>query len=663
MKSYELAARVVRPCASGVWAFTTGLMLAIVSPALSQQPPAGAGQAPPLQVMLVAEWSGGEGVVVSEKDAALSKALAMVPAWAREMFAMIPEGEGPPPEALETLLDFVTHPTRIAITHRGFDEQTGMPRVGAIVSVNTGAGDAGRQTAEAIHARLEKVRATIPMEFQAGPSARAKGMTDIQLPIGILTYGPREAAGGWRFELMFADVADPDEAFVALPKPQDGVTPFLRARLDLAACSPLTQMALGFAAMASPDGASFIESARKFGVLGQEAIAVETVLGTGADSRSAVFTLQRAGKYAQVWNQVQTPFAKEILAAIPADATAVGIQQHDLKAGWARLMAELPPEAKAEVDSALEQFRQIAGVDFGSDIVAALGTTCVMYLADSTGGGSLLSGVVMQELSDPERMSRSLKTVASRLIEQASLQLPPQVRFAVGGFDRAGVSFTQIRISGLPIPCEPTYAVVGKWLVVGGTPQATILAAQWARAGAPAGGLAANKVFQAAQWKASAEPVAMGYIASARTLRDSYPTVSLLTSALANLVRKEGSRDPGLILPMLNELSEGARPMLVQTYWRGDDLVMETRADRSLLVALGGVLGTGDLLPFFAGLALGGAIGSEAAQNDMHDDHSMPESEMEDDSDDEMDEEDGQPEAPAKPAQQEKPAERPSTPY
>ncbi len=605
---------------------------AAVALATSISAPTAAQEKQPLAVMFVAECSGGKNVLVSEKDAALANALGMVPAWAREMFALIPEGEGPPPEALETLLDLATHPTRIALTHRGFDEQSGIPRLGAILSVNAGAGAPGRQSADSMHARLEKIRATIPMDFQAGPSARSPGMVDLQLPMGILTYGPREAAGAWRYEIMFGDVADPEEPFAALPKPADAVAPFLRARLDLAACSSLTQMLVGFAAMASPDGASIIEGARKYGVLGPEAIAVEAVLGTGADSRAATFTIQRAAKYAAAWNQVQKPFSKEVLAAIPADATAVAVQQSDLKTGWSRMLADLPPEAKEQVDRHLEQFRQLAGVDFTTDIAGSLGSTMVMYLADSTGGGSLLSGVIMQELSDPGRMATSLKTMASRLIEQVSRELPPQIRLSVGGFERGGVAFTQIRISGIPIPLEPTYAIVGKWLIVGGTPQATVLAAQWAKGGAPGGGLAADKAFLAAQWKTASEPVAMGYVASGRTLRDSYPTLSLATSALANLVRKEGARDPGLILPPMAELTEGARPMVSYTYWRGDDLVMETRADRSLLVAIGGTLGAGDLLPFLAGTALGAAIGSEAAKHDAGHDHEH----WEPDGDDEM---------------------------
>jgi hypothetical protein len=70
-----------------------------------------------------------------------------------------------------------------------------------------------------------------------------------------------------------------------------------------------------------------------------------------------------------------------------------------------------------------------------------------------------------------------------------------------------------------------------------------------------------------------------------------------------------------LKIPLYTDLAAGARPIVSQTYWTGNDFVFEVRADRSMLVNLGGVLGVGDAAPLVVGLITGAGIGAGAAQN------------------------------------------------
>jgi hypothetical protein len=65
--------------------------------------------------------------------------------------------------------------------------------------------------------------------------------------------------------------------------------------------------------------------------------------------------------------------------------------------------------------------------------------------------------------------------------------------------------------------------------------------------------------------------------------------VSLLGSALANGVRSpvDPDRDPGLIVPLYNDLKKDVHCRISYTYWKGEDKITETHSDRSTLVAMG----------------------------------------------------------------------------
>jgi prepilin-type processing-associated H-X9-DG protein len=86
-------------------------------------------------------------------------------------------------------------------------------------------------------------------------------------------------------------------------------------------------------------------------------------------------------------------------------------------------------------------------------------------------------------------------------------------------------------------------------------------------------------------------------------MRDGYGLVSRGVSALCNAVRSptDSSRGYDLLMPSLAELSNGAKASVTITRVQGDDVIVSSQMDRSLLVNAAGCIG-----------ALGGSTGTIA---------------------------------------------------
>lgn len=610
----------------GMFRVVLGLSLAVGAlavPAALAQDKAEPAKPAEVQTLLVGERGVCDDLLVSDKDAALRKALDMLPARIRELHQQVPELREIPDEAVELILSILAHPMRVAITNKGFDEKTGMPGVGAVISIDMKA--EGEPGAKAMHQRIETLRGMSQMPFEPAASKRFPGMTDLPLPMGVLSYGPRQAAGGWRYELIFAAIDDPDAPFAALPAAPEGVKPVVRGAVDLAAWSPIVSMFAGFAAMASPQGQQMLDQFREAGLVGPDAIKVEWVLGHSADQMQGMYAIRRLGKHAGA--MTRATITDEDLSAIPADASYVSIAKFDVKKQWAQMRTQLQQALGGEFDRGLNEVKSVLGFDPETEIIASLGDTMTAYLADSTGGGSLLSGVVMMSLADPAKLSAAMQKAAVQANSALAREVEAPAAVEVARFERDGVHYTQLRFPGLPIPMEPTMAVCGNWLIMGVTPQATVAAARHASKAKPGGGLLASKAFSSARWSPSgaAGASAIQFVDSSRTLRDGFATLTFLGAAIENAARTRSdaspAREPGMVLPLYADLSDGARPLMLISYWQGDDFITDFKGDRSVLATLASVLGIGDVMPFIAGAITGGAIGASAAEQQQAEDY------------------------------------------
>lgn len=586
-------------------------LLLAAPPALARQDDAQQ-QAQPPQTIMAFEYAGVESMLVSEKDAALAKAFAMLPERIEKLRHQIPEFGESPRAPFDLLLTAIARPVRLAVTNKGFDPQTGMPGIGAVLSFKAGE----EADARALLRHFEGVR---QLAFGATPvnaSQRWQGMTDLPLPFGVLSYGPRRADDAWRFEMIFGSVDDPTAPFAAVPSSPAIPKPILRATLDLEAMTPFTQMITGLLAMAGPQGQTAIRDFRARGFMGQGAIAYDLVRGYTDSGAASVLRVRRAASFADASNWSREPLSAADLAVIPADATGACLLRMDLTKAWDQLMNQLRSISPAEFDDSMAQFREMAGVDIREDLIAPLGDTVTLYVSDSTGGGSLLSGVLLVSLKDAGRFTDSLNALTARFNQFIAEQLPHQApgRVSAHLFEHAGIRYTQLRFSGLPIPIEPTIAVAGNRLIVGATPGATRAAAAIALNPPRNGGLAANLAFASRDLKTQ-QAIAIGFIDTSRTMSRGYPLLNFITSAIANTVRShDGTRDPGFILPTYSEFTQDVRPLVTMSYWDGDDLIMDMRGDRSLLVNLAALLGVGDAGQIFGSMLVGGGIGAGLAQ-------------------------------------------------
>lgn len=554
--------------------------------------------------LLVVDHAGLDRFFVDAKDRPLAEALAQLPLRIRELPRELPDM---PPEAagiIELVLRTAASPARLAVTYN--ETPTGGAfGYGVALSVLT----SGKESAERLHGRIAAMLAQADVRLPARPSRRFKGMTDIQTPAALLSYGPRQAKDGWRYEVLFGTVEAPDAAVEVLPAPAKGITPVLRARVDLGGLNPLFAMAESFAGR-NPQMAEGISRLTAMGIGGDAPVRISYQLGH-TDTESVSLTVVEGASRLGLETSTLAPAD---FAAIPSDATEVYLAKGGGNlAEWIdQLAAEAPPLADG-----LQQFSAMTGVDLRDDILASLGGTVALYLSDATGGGSLGSAVFMVSVKDRERLASAFNTLtgmANAMAEQA-LEGRGYVRIDHWNDATAGAEMISLRFPGVPVPFELTAALSNQWLVMAPTPQAALAAARQA-AGKGDAGLGANKLF-ASSFRNDRKFTAITFSDAERNLRAGYPFISMIGSAIANAVRSPsgGEREPGLLVPTYHELRRGIRPVVSMTYWDGDNLITESHADRSVLVQAAGTIGMiGKIMP--ALVTLGAVAG--AAERTQH---------------------------------------------
>lgn len=597
--------------------------------ALAQVEPAP--EAPPRQTMIAWEHEAPAAWFPDAMDAGLVRAGSMIPERLREIFELEEFAElrrNVPWPLVEAAIARLGGSMRFVATQQGFDPDTGAPQVGVILSFRL---EGGVEEATELHNLVEQVRMQHGLQMEIQPSARFAGMNEMQLPFGKLAYGPRAAADGQRYEIHFGAAPDPDDAFEALPE-QAGIDIVARGILDFAAAAPFTNMGRGMLGMLGEQGAALEQTLVSQGVFGESAIAIEYASGYTETHGVESIRVKRAAQYAEGLGLSQMTISREDLAAIPADASFAWVGKSDPEKDLEQFMTAMAPYMRAQKMSLEDIFAEIemqTGVNV-QEFVAAFGDTWAFYLSDSTGGGALLSGAFVTKVED----AATIRDTFARLGDMANQAIAGEIdtqAFAVRftQFEHGGAEFTQLRFPGLPVPFEPTLALTGGWLVAGLTPQAAAGAVRQIEQGGPT--LADNASFQA-------DDIALGkitelaFVDAARTIRDGYPAMTLVSSALSNFVRSPTSqRDPGLILPPYAELVEGARPMVMTSFWDGDDYITRWTGDRSTLVNAAAILGVGDLGSFLGGALIGSGITGGALQKNMR----QPDWEMEIEDEDE----------------------------
>lgn len=547
------------------------------------------------RTLLSFECAGTDAMLVDAKDAALKQAMALLPMRLAELGRELPDV--PPSVAVlaPRIADLLGHPMRFAVVYDGDNPSGGAFGYGAILSLEM----PDEQAASAMHGEVSAMLLAAGDRVRPKASTRFKGMTEFSVQVAIVSYGPRQSGGKWRYEVIAGTMNDPDAPFSGL---EGGAV--MRVAFDAGGLAPLVEMLPALGGM-NPEGPQQLAALiQQSGIVGDDPLRFESVWQhTGEESIGR--TTMRGALVAGPW-AARGALAASDLRAIPADAWVAAMGLIDF--GWIRAMVEQAAGMGAPVGEAIGEFQARTGVDPLGDVIEALGGVAALYLSDSTGGGSLASGVAMVTFKDRARFVGAferLRAMANTLADAIPVG-PGYVRLASWRYD--GIDLVSLRFNGLPVPVELSLAMTDRWLIAGAMPQSVVAAVRQA-GGKGDGGLASNTAFAGAMPKGR-EVTSVLFVDTQHALRTGYPITAMLGSAVSNAMRSptDASRGPAMVVPPFAELRKGARAMVKYSYWDGDMLVTESRGDRSMLVNAAASIGAMEpFWPLVAAPALMGA--------------------------------------------------------
>lgn len=603
---------------TGALCAAAGLTLGVLAPAAMAQPDGGDAKAKPARTSVFTIDCGSiNDMLVDPKDQGLKRVVGLIPARLKDLPSEIPvfreavEEEGAPLNEIFTLLGWmVDKPARLSFEY-DMNSQDEVNRFGAGVQFLIGAKD--EADAKAADKLIGDIIKAIPEEIDIEVAKQGpwEGMKQIETPAGHARFGPRKDGSGWRYEINFGRPGAHDKVFPALKpvKPAIGpaFTPYMRVTFDLSPLTPLVNMFAGGAA-GDPAVAGMLSGLADSGLIGDDAILTEMYAGY-SETASVSYTVTRgAGRFMEATGQTKTPLSEAELRVIPADASMASIVKFD-PAAAVKTVRELV-EQQEEVAEGLGMIKRETGVDLVEDLLASVGGVMGAYMSDSTGGGTLGSGVVFVQLKDPAKFQGAIAKFADQINRLLANPRGPNGYIAIRPWTHDGQTLHSLQFPGLPVPVEVTYGFSSEWLVLAFNPQAALGALRQA-AGKGDKGLMSNADVAALFPKGQGFQ-AVSYFDTARHLKTGYPILTMCGSFLANAVRSPKGADPsrevGLVVPLYNDLAKGVRPAVSYTFWSGDDLIAEAQGDRSMLVNLGA--GLGAVVEFApAGLVVAGLIG------------------------------------------------------
>jgi hypothetical protein len=528
----------------------------------------------------------------------------------------IPDLDARTANLIKTLVTTLARPARMAIVSDPGNAEGGAFGYGLVLSIDAG----GEQEAQGLHRIAGRLMQQAEMDVVPKASDRFPGMSEFKAgEAALFRFGPQQREGAWSYDIYVGSVADPTAALRSTGSDRPGFDSVFEFRFDTKGLETAFEMARGFAG-ADPNAAQMIDMIDEMDLFGDGSIALDVRSGFTEDASVTYTVLENAEKLKEALYLPDDSLTRDDFGAIPADAEMVWIAKDDFSA--IRGMIEDAERSGADVRGALDMFEEQTGVDPLTDIVDALGGTIAVYTSDATGGGSLMSLVGMVSFKDRARFAEANEALVG-MANLAAQQIPipvSSVGVEVSSWEYDGVDLFSVRVAGVPMPVELSYSLTEDWLVFGFTPQAVIAAARQTE-GRGDDGLLSNATFASA-FPRGKEVVSLSYADAPGLIREGYPLMTLLSSAMGNLVRSplEPQRDPGLIVAPMHDLVRGAAPQIEFSYWSGADLVTETRGDRSMVVN-GAVIAGAINRVAPALLAIGAAIGSAGERGGfgMHD--------------------------------------------
>lgn len=552
--------------------------------------------------------------IVDAKDANLKAALLMLPRRLGELRQELPGGEQIPKELVGVLEKIMGKGARVSLEVDAGKQQQSRFGVHVVVSL----GFASEAEARAVGSDVEVLR-----QIGAGrngpvvvQSAGYPTMQEYATPAGVVRWGPRQSATGWRYEVHFGSPRV-DEQFASMAGMKLGgvqVLPSARAMVDPAALESLVGLA---GMMGAPVGPQVAQQMAQAGYFGENALKVVSTSGYSESASVSEMRIENAKKHLDALGMSEATLTAEQLRIIPLDAMFGSISTWSAQAMVAQI-AQLEEAMPAGMNP-FDIVRRETGVDLMKDVVGEMGSVRGSYAADSTGGAGLLSVVSFVSVKDAAKLRGTMDKLASKANETVAEMIRgatgrPGVYVKVQSFDWRGQKVYALRFPGLPVPIEVCVAVTDQWMFMGLTPQAVMGAID--QAVTKDAGFMASPTLAVGLPKGGAV-VSVSFNDVTRTARDGYGLLTLVGSGMGNLVRSPlgDAREPGVMVPTYRALMKNARPTVSIGRFDGDTLVVETTADRSMLVNTAASLGEASVYTPLAVAAIGG-VGAAVAANE-----------------------------------------------
>ncbi len=356
----------------------------------------------------------------------------------------------------------------------------------------------------------------------------------------------------------------------------DGAIAAMTMRLDLDALSGVLTPILE---QQSPEMAQALAQS---GWLAEGAPTIEFALGSSAD---ATHFYSRIIGAAQVMSAAgagpDVTFSPDDFAVVPRDAVRVYANPISLEGLLA--LAEAA-EGQSGQDPIAEVSQEL-GFDVRTDVIENLGPRAIVYQSDTTGGGGLLSSIVMLDLRDPAAMNNAIAKVAERFNAEMLSNANGYVRIHTQR--RAGNEIYSLITPGLPLPIEASWAIADGRLVLALLPSS--LDAALAQMKDHKSSVLDSEAFASTILARIPEQgaSAVSYADSNRLARRGYGATNLLLTALGNGVRSpnEPDRISAPLMAPFADFTHDVRSSGTVSYWDGDDYITVGIADPSKAVA------------------------------------------------------------------------------
>jgi hypothetical protein len=555
---------------------------------------------------LVITSGGLDAVFADPKDATLLRALHMLDDRIKDLPAEFGDDDFPA-AGITLVLDMLKSPMSMRLgLLEGASLQSDVPPIYAQFDIH--ANDAAG--ASMFERRLREVMVDAGMQRE--PHAqRDDNLTAIDLDGVPVTFGATTQGDAPVFSIG-ANRLSRDPVTIGSTGLPAGVTPAVTVRFDSASLVPLVREATQ-RMKNDPNAAMVLQQLNTMGLMSENPPVVTIAYGHATDRAHLNMRWENlAPAIARTGVTRELALKKADFRPVPKSALFASVGKVDFETYIDTTMESMRPLIEQGMDIDMDQhdpfdlIAQKTGIHLRHDLLANLGRTIGCYSSDETGGG-LLGAVMFMEVTNPDGMQETIDKIAGMANAITAREANGYVR--ISSMSLADSRVSVLTFPGLPMPLEISCGQAGGYFLAALSPQALLAGIEQVKN--PTSTLLENPRFVDMGGTLD-NAVKAQFVDTPRTLHDGYTLVSLGTSALSNMMRspRDTQREPGFIMPPFPVLAENVKATVTMTRIDGDDLVIESQSDRSMLVNACGAIGVVGNSASMVGVVFAGGLGA-----------------------------------------------------